>query len=95
MPAETAPTHRPLTTIPPLERYPITSLTLTAIITNAHGERYASVENPQGIGYKVEKGSRLGNAGAQVVEISSRGLVVEEQGPQGPSTREILLRVER
>jgi Tfp pilus assembly protein PilP len=93
-PVETAPTPRPLTAIPPLQRYPITALTLTAIITNTAGERFASVENPEGIGYKVARGTIIGDAGARVVEISDRGIVVEESGPDGVRNREILLRVE-
>ncbi len=94
-PVEASPTPRPLTALPPLQRYPITSLTLTAIITNALGERFASVENPEGIGYKVEKGTIIGDAGARVVEISARGIVVEESGRDGVRSREILLRVEQ
>jgi hypothetical protein len=84
-----------LTDRPPLERYPISALTLTAIITNAVGERYASVENPEGIGYKVVKGTALGNAHARVVEISTKGLVVEESHSQGLMRREIPLRKAR
>jgi Tfp pilus assembly protein PilP len=93
-PVDTAPTPRPLTAIPPLERYPLQALTLTAIITNAHGERFASVENPEGIGYKVERGTVIGNGGARVVEITMRGIVVEETGEDGVKRREILLRGE-
>ena len=93
-PVDTTPTPRPLTAIPPLERYPLQALTLTAIITNAQGERFASVENPQGIGYKVERGTIIGDGGARVVEISPRGIVVEEPGADGVKSREILLRVE-
>ena len=94
-PVEASPTPRSLTALPPLQRYPITSLTLTAIITNAAGERFASVENPEGIGYKVERGTVLGDAGARVVEVSGKGIVVEETGPDGVRSREILLRMER
>ena len=93
-PAETTPTPRPLTAIPPLQRHPITSLTLTAIITTALGERFASVENPEGIGYKVERGTIIGKEGARVIEISVRGIVVEESGADGVRTREILLRAD-
>ena len=91
-PIEISPTPLPLTAIPPLERYPISALTLTAIITNAQGERFASVENPEGIGYKVQRGTVIGNGGARVVEISLGGIVVEEAGAEGVKTREILLR---
>jgi Tfp pilus assembly protein PilP len=93
-PVETTPMPRPLTAIPPLQRYPITALTLTAIITNTQGERFASVENPEGIGYKVERGTVIGNEGARVVEITMRGMVVEEAGAKGIKRREILLRGE-
>ena len=93
-PVESPTTPRPLTAIPPLQRYPITSLTLTAIITNAQGERFASVENPEGIGYKVERGTMIGNEGARVVEITTRGMVVEESRADGMKKREILLRGE-
>ena len=95
VPVETSPTSIPLTDRPPLERYPISALTLTAIITNAVGERYASVENPEGIGYKVVKGVVIGDAHARVVEISTKGLVVEESDSRGPVRREILLRAAR
>jgi Tfp pilus assembly protein PilP len=95
VPVKTSPTSIPLTDRPPLERYPISALTLTAIITNAVGERYASVENPEGIGYKVVKGTMLGNAHARVVEISTNGLVVEESHSQGSVRREIPLRTPR
>lgn len=95
VPMQSSPTSIPLTDRPPLERYPISALTLTAIITNALGERYASVENPEGIGYKVVRGTVLGNAHARVVEISPKGLVVEESYPQGPVRREIPLRAAR
>ena len=93
-PVEPTATPRPLTAIPPLQRYLISALTLTAIITNAQGERFASVENPEGIGYKVVRGTVLGNEGARVVEITSRGIVVEEAGTDGSQRREILLRGE-
>lgn len=95
VPMDISPTSIPLTDRPPLERYPISALTLTAIITNAVGERYASVENPEGIGYKVVKGTALGNAHARVVEISTKGLVVEESDSRGPVRREIPLRKAR
>ena len=97
-PIDTTPTPRPLTAIPPLQRYPLNALTLTAIITNAQGERFASVENPEGVGYKVERATIIGARGARVVEISNKGIVVEESGAEsgadGVRNREILLRVE-
>jgi Tfp pilus assembly protein PilP len=93
-PVESTPPPRALTAIPPLQRYPISALTLTAIIVNAQGERFASVENPEGIGYKVERGTVIGKEGARVVEITSRGMVVKEGDSERSKGREILLRGE-
>ena len=94
-PVEITPIPRPLTATSPLQQYPITALTLTAIITDAHGERFGSVENPEGIGYKVARGTVIGNEGARVVEVTIRGIVVEEVGAEGSRRREILLRGEQ
>jgi Tfp pilus assembly protein PilP len=94
-PVETTPTPLPLTALPPLQRYPLSALTLTAIITNALGQRYASVENPEGIGYKVVRGTMIGAEGARVIDISLRGMIVEEPSVDGARSREILLRKER
>ena len=77
---------------PPLERYPINALRLTAIVTNAAGELFASVETPEGIGFKVVRGTVVGREGATVIEISKSGIIVEETRHEQVATRAILLR---
>lgn len=79
---------------PPLEQYPLSALKLTAIVTNMQGELFASVEVPSGVGFKVVRGTILGESRANVIEISPRGIVVEESSTGEVLRREIPLRRE-
>jgi Tfp pilus assembly protein PilP len=79
---------------PPLEQYPLSALTLTAIVTNMEGQLFASVEIPSGVGFKVVRGTILGESRARVSEISQRGIVVEEEVRGVVLRREINLRGE-
>lgn len=79
---------------PPLEQYPLSALTLTAIVKNMEGELFASVEIPSGVGFKVVRGTILGENSARVSEISQRGIVVEEDVRGEVRRREINLRGE-
>lgn len=89
LPTKATPNHEER---PPLERYPLNALRLTAIVTNAAGELFASVETPEGIGFKVVRGTVVGREGATVIEISKSGIVVEEREHEQMATRAILLR---
>lgn len=60
-----------------LERYPLESLKLTAIVRDSRGNLFASVEDPHGVGSKVIEGTRLGNKGETVSEVHSWGLVLK------------------
>jgi Tfp pilus assembly protein PilP len=64
---------------PPLEQYPLNALKLTAIVTNAAGELFASVETPEGIGFKVVRGTIVGQERSKVIEISKSGIVIEQE----------------
>lgn len=64
---------------PPLEHYPFNALKLTAIVRNAAGELFASIETPDGIGFKVVRGTIVGREASKVVEISTSGIVIEER----------------
>ncbi len=79
---------------PPLEQYPLSALKLTAIVTNMRGELFASVEIPSGVGFKVVRGTILGESSARVIEISPRGILVEEGSHGEVVRREIRLRSE-
>lgn len=88
----TSPTAAPRTgDRPHLEQHPLSTLKLTAIVTNTAGELFASIETPDGIGFKVIKGTVVGVEEARVVEISKRGIVVEERGNGQNPLREIPL----
>lgn len=89
--------RRPDSESPPLERYPLSDLRLTAIVADARGDVFASVENPEGVGFKVDVGTRLGTSRAKVIQITRRGLVIEERsltagGIEETTTKELLLR---
>lgn len=80
------------TNTPPLERYPLSDLRLTAIIADARGDIFASVENPDGVGFKVDVGTRLGTSRARVIQITRRGLVIAEQSATAVGTEETMIR---
>jgi Tfp pilus assembly protein PilP len=77
---------------PALEQYPLSALSLTAIVTDMEGKLFASVEIPSGVGFKVVRGTTLGESSARVIEISKNGLVVEERVEGEVLQREIRLR---
>lgn len=77
---------------PPLEQYPINALKLTAIVRNAAGDLFASVETPDGIGFKVVRGTIVGREGSEVVDISKSGIVIEEGENERRALRAIPLR---
>lgn len=77
---------------PPLEQYPLSTLSLTAIITNMEGELFASMEIPSGVGFKVKPGTILGESGARVTEVLKNGIVVEERSNGELVRKEIPLR---
>jgi Tfp pilus assembly protein PilP len=97
MPITTSAQKLPDDDTPPLERYPLSDLRLTAIVADARGDVFASVENPDGVGFKVDVGTKLGTSRAHVVQITRRGLILEERtvtasGTEETTTRELLLR---
>ena len=78
-----------------LEAYPLEQLRLTAIVRNADGELFGSVEIPSGIGFKVTQGTRIGSSGGFVTEVRNDGIAIQE-GDSDPTValpgREIMLR---
>jgi Tfp pilus assembly protein PilP len=81
---------------PPLQRYPLSQLKLTAIVTNQEGTLFASIEDPHGIGFKVTVGSVIGESRAVITHVTPQGLIIEERSLSGEAkdtivSREVLL----
>lgn len=72
---------------PRLEQLDLSELRLVAIVRDMQGQLAASVEDPQGIGFLVRRGTRIGRQGATVTEISDDGITIEEPEPNGPEER--------
>lgn len=62
----------------PLEAYSLDSLRLTAVIETG-GEPSANIEAPDGSGYIVKKGMRIGQNQGEIVEIKFDRLVILEK----------------
>jgi len=64
--------------IPPLERYALGQLRVTAIASDAEGVWTALVEDESGKGYTVHEGSKIGNAQGVIVSIEKDKVNVVE-----------------
>ncbi|MCB0324461.1 MAG: pilus assembly protein PilP [Bdellovibrionales bacterium] len=63
---------------PPLERYSLGQLKVTAVLQDTDGDSTAIVEDATGRGYTVRPGARLGNRNGVVVSIQPEGVNVVE-----------------
>lgn len=66
------------TTLPPLQRVTLTELNLIAIVWGAYGYT-AMVQTPEGYGYTVRRGTRIGQNNGVVSAITERGIIVQER----------------
>ena len=66
------------TTLPPLQRVTLTELNLIAIVWGAYGYT-AMVQTPDGYGYTVRRGTRIGQNNGVVSAITERGIIVQER----------------
>jgi len=64
--------------LPPLQRVGLTDMNLIAIIWGAYGYT-AMVQTPDGNGYAVRKGTRVGPNNGVVSAITEKGIVVQER----------------
>lgn len=78
---------RPDPSRPRLEQLDLSELRLVAIVRDMQGRLAASVEDPQGIGFLVRPGTRIGTQGAVVKEISDDGVTIEEPDADGHEER--------
>jgi len=65
-------------TFPPLQRVTLTELNLIAIVWGAYGYT-AMVQTPEGHGYTVRRGTRIGQNNGVVSAITERGIIVQER----------------
>jgi Tfp pilus assembly protein PilP len=102
-PDRRAPSRDPFKPIPAVRRdpqrdsrdlkdYPLEELRLTALFVTINGERRASLENRDGIGFPVRIGTEIGPDNAKVVEITHNSIVVELAGDGALGRREIPLK---
>ena len=65
-------------TLPPLQRVSLTELNLIAVIWGAYGYT-AMVQTPEGHGYTVRRGTRIGQNNGVVSVVTERGIIVQER----------------
>lgn len=64
--------------LPPLQRVALTELNLIAIVWGSYGYT-AMVQTPEGHGYTVRRGTRVGQNNGVVSAVTERGLIVQER----------------
>jgi type IV pilus assembly protein PilP len=64
--------------LPPLQRVTLTELNLIAIVWGAYGYT-AMVQTPEGHGYTIKRGTRIGQNNGVVSAITERGIIVQER----------------
>ena len=64
--------------LPPLQRVSLTELNLIAVIWGAYGYT-AMVQTPDGHGYTVRRGTRIGQNNGVVSIVTERGIIVQER----------------
>ena len=65
-------------TLPPLQRVGLTEMNLIAVIWGAYGSS-AMVQTPDGNGYTVRRGTRIGPNNGVVSAVTEKGIVVQER----------------
>lgn len=64
--------------VPPLQRVSVAELTVTGIVWGGFGY-VAMVQTPDGKGYTVQRGTRIGNNNGIVSAITEKAVIVEER----------------
>jgi type IV pilus assembly protein PilP len=64
--------------LPPLQRVTLTELNLIAIVWGGYGYT-AMVQTPEGHGYTLKRGTRIGQNNGVVSAITERGIIVQER----------------
>lgn len=66
------------TLLPPLQRIGLTELSLIGVVWGAYGYT-AMVQTPDGKGYSIRRGTRVGPNNGVVSSITERGIIVQER----------------
>lgn len=64
--------------LPPLQRVGLTDMNLIAVIWGAYGYT-AMIQTPDGNGYSVRKGTRVGPNSGIVSAVTEKGIIVQER----------------
>ncbi|MDH5668482.1 MAG: pilus assembly protein PilP [Nitrospira sp.] len=64
--------------LPPLQRVALTEIDLIAIVWGTYGY-VAMVQTPEGHGYTVKRGTKIGQNNGIVRVVTERGIIVEER----------------
>ena len=64
--------------LPPLQRVTLTELNLVAIVWGTYGYT-AMVQTPEGHGYSIRQGTKIGQNSGVVSAITERGIIVQER----------------
>lgn len=64
--------------LPPLQRIGLTELSLIGVVWGAYGYT-AMVQTPDGKGYSIRRGTRVGPNNGVVSSITERGIIVQER----------------
>lgn len=64
--------------LPPLQRVALTELNLIAVVWGSYGYT-AMVQTPEGHGYTVRRGTRIGQNNGVVSAVTERGIIVQER----------------
>jgi type IV pilus assembly protein PilP len=94
---EEAQSNRPLT---PLEKIEVTQLRVIGILWYPEGQKQtmAMVQLPDGKGFVLHKGMRVGRHNGIVDEITPEAIIVREQGRDilgKPTSRDVLIKLHR
>lgn len=65
-------------TLPPLQRVGLTEMNLIAVVWGAYGYM-AMIQTPDGKGYTVRRGTRIGPNNGVVSAVTEKGIVVQER----------------
>lgn len=96
-PPAVKPKPRPALPATPLQRFDLADLKVVGIIASPEGDR-ALIEDPQGKGYIVAAGTGIGLKDGVIKNISSKGVLVEEEeaAPTGETvTKEVVMAIGR